>query len=84
LPEHANLAQDMVPISGSVELVSQDVMQLLTHFNNTVCHCFDILIPLLEESSVVHYKGHLTNPLVSLIAKIEGCLLCEHRVKGGY
>jgi hypothetical protein len=74
----------MVPISGSVELLSQDVMELLTHFNNTVCHCFDILIPLLKEGSVVHYKGHLANPSVSLIARIEGYLLSEHRVKGGY
>lgn len=60
LPEHANLAQYMVPIPGSVKFVCQDVVKFIAHIDDSMCHGLNILFPLPEKRFIPQNEGHLT------------------------
>ena len=53
LPEHANLINDVVPSSGSLELLGQQPVKFFPHLDDTAGHRLDILFPLLEQLGVV-------------------------------
>jgi len=53
LPEHANLINDVVPSSGSLELLGQQPVKFFPHVDDTTGHRLDILLPLLEQLGVV-------------------------------
>lgn len=52
LPEHSNLALDVSPLSGSLEIVSKHVVQLLSHADDPISHALDLTLPLRVESTV--------------------------------
>jgi len=52
LPEHSNLALDVTPLAGSLEIMGQGVVKLLTHADDTVGHSFDLTLPLGIELGV--------------------------------
>lgn len=59
LPEHANLVDDMVPVARRLQLFCQQLVQLLSHINDSVRHRGDILLPLSEQSIVCQNQGNL-------------------------
>jgi hypothetical protein len=47
-PEHADLRNDVVPVSGRLQFIRQQMMQLLAHLNNTSCHRANVSTPFLK------------------------------------
>lgn len=58
-PEHANLIDDVVPVTRCLELLCQQPVQFLAHINDASGHCAHIPFPLLEQLGVVQYKCDL-------------------------
>ena len=58
-PEHANLIDDVLPVTRRLQLLCQQPVQLLSHINDPPGHCAHIPFPLLEELPVVQYKCDL-------------------------
>lgn len=55
--KHADLFQDVVPVTRCLELLGQQIKQALTHGDDATCHLLDIGLPLLEERRIG--KDHL-------------------------
>jgi hypothetical protein len=45
LPVHSSSPFDMQPLSGSLELVRDDVKQFIPYTPQTICHGFDLVQP---------------------------------------
>ena len=58
-PEHPDLVHNMVPIPGRLQLVRQQLVELLSHADNPLGHCLDVLLPLFEQPRVIQNKRHL-------------------------
>ena len=58
-PEHADLALDVSPLSGSV-LGDQIVVEPLTHADDAVSHVLDLTLPLLVQLRLVQDSGSNT------------------------
>jgi len=52
LPEHSNLALDVTPLAGSLEVVGQGIVELLAHADDAVGHSLDLTLPLGIELGV--------------------------------
>lgn len=72
-PEHANLVHDMIPVSGSLELLRQQPEQLLAHIDDTARHGTDIALPVGEQLGIVQDQRNLQRRKMSAIA------MCERR-----
>jgi hypothetical protein len=51
-PKHADLVNDVVPVSRRVQFLREQSIKLLTHRNNPICHCGNVSFPLFKEASV--------------------------------
>lgn len=49
----------MVPVPRCLELLSQQLVQLLPHLDDTSGHCLDISLPLLKQLWVVEDQRDL-------------------------
>lgn len=58
-PEHANLIDNVIPITRRLELVRQEPVQLLTHLNDSPSHSLDVAFPLIEQLRVIEDQRHL-------------------------
>lgn len=58
-PEHSNLVYDVVPISGRLELLREQLVKLLPHVDNTTRHRLDILFPVRKQLRVIQNQRYL-------------------------
>jgi hypothetical protein len=51
-PKHADLIDDVIPVSGRVQFLCEQSIKLFTHRNNPICHGGNVSFPLFKEASV--------------------------------
>lgn len=49
----------MVPVSGRLQLMCQQAMELISHADNPLGHRLNIPFPLLEQHAIIQDKRHL-------------------------
>lgn len=53
----------MVPVSGRLQLMRQQAMELISHADNPLCHRLNVPFPLLEQHAIIQYKRHLDSKM---------------------
>jgi hypothetical protein len=52
-PEHPDLLDDVIPFARGLQLVGENIVQLLAHGDDPMCHRLDVLLPVFKELGVV-------------------------------
>lgn len=50
--EHADLLENVIPVTWCLELLCQELEEALAHGDDTTCHLLDILLPLCKERRI--------------------------------
>lgn len=58
-PKHSDLVDDVIPVTGRLQLVCQKLVELLPHIDDAMCHSLDVSLPFLEELRFVEDEGYL-------------------------
>lgn len=61
LPEHADLVDNVVPVTRRMQLLRQQLVKLLPHRNDTIGHRGDVPLPLLEKGRIRQDQCDLDN-----------------------
>jgi len=69
-PKHSNLIHNVVPIPRCMQFLSQQVVQLFTHLNDTSCHRLNVPLPLLKQLGRVQNQRHNTRSMRRWVADL--------------